>query len=39
VARGQLLADIPDGKLGARVHASMAGQVKEITDALIIIEA
>jgi hypothetical protein len=28
VNRGDLIADIPDGKLGARVHASIGGTVK-----------
>jgi Na+-translocating ferredoxin:NAD+ oxidoreductase RnfC subunit len=32
VHQGQPLAEIPDGKLGARVHASMDGQVREIAD-------
>ena len=37
VSRGDLIADIPDGKLGARVHSSIDGIVKEIRDDSIII--
>jgi Na+-translocating ferredoxin:NAD+ oxidoreductase RnfC subunit len=32
VRQGQPIAEIPEGKLGARVHASITGQVLEITD-------
>jgi Na+-translocating ferredoxin:NAD+ oxidoreductase RnfC subunit len=39
VHQGQLLAEIPDGKVGARVHASMDGQVKEIAEGKHIIIA
>lgn len=38
VQTGQLIAHIPEGKLGAPVHASISGRVQEITDALIRIE-
>ncbi len=38
VKRGQLVADIPDGALGARVHAGIAGIVAEITPHAIIID-
>jgi Na+-translocating ferredoxin:NAD+ oxidoreductase RnfC subunit len=37
VFQGQLLAEIPDGKLSARVHASMDGLVREIVDGRHII--
>jgi Na+-translocating ferredoxin:NAD+ oxidoreductase RnfC subunit len=30
VKRGQLIADIPDGALGARVHASIDGNVTQV---------
>jgi len=36
VKRGQLVADIPEGALGARYHASMDGIVKEVGDSMII---
>jgi Na+-translocating ferredoxin:NAD+ oxidoreductase RnfC subunit len=39
VEAGQCIADIPDGQLGARVHSSISGRVREITDDLIVIEA
>jgi len=29
---GDLLADIPEDSLGARIHASLAGKVSEVTD-------
>ncbi|MBN2091586.1 4Fe-4S dicluster domain-containing protein [candidate division KSB1 bacterium] len=35
---GQLIADVPDDKLGAKVHASVAGQIREISEQFIIIE-
>ena len=38
VAVGELLAEIPEGQLGARVHASIAGTISRI-DAEIVIEA
>lgn len=38
VAAGELVAEIPEGQLGARVHASIAGTVSRI-DAEIVIEA
>ena len=37
VKKGDLIADIPEGKLGARVHSSIDGTVKEIRDSYIII--
>lgn len=39
VTRGQLVADIPDGALGASVHASIAGVIEEINDHEITIRA
>jgi Na+-translocating ferredoxin:NAD+ oxidoreductase RnfC subunit len=38
VKRGQLIGEIPDGKLGARVHASIDGIVKRV-DSTILIES
>jgi len=38
VNRGDLIADIPAGSLGARVHASISGWVKDISDESIVIE-
>ena len=32
VERSQLVAEIPAGALGARVHSSITGQVTEVTD-------
>ncbi len=39
VKKGQLIAEIPDGKLGARHHASISGVVKEVKDAIVIVAA
>jgi len=39
IARGALIASIPEGKLGAHVHASMAGKVREVTDEYVRIQA
>ena len=36
VKRGQLIGEIPDGKLGARVHASIDGVVKNVNEAITI---
>lgn len=38
VTAGQLIGEIPDNKLGAAVHASLAGTVIEITDNFIVIK-
>ncbi|MBN1772957.1 MAG: SLBB domain-containing protein [Deltaproteobacteria bacterium] len=38
VAPGDLLGELPEGKLGARVHAGTAGRVVEVTDAAVTIE-
>ena len=35
---GQMIADIPEGELGAPVHASIQGSVREVTDTTIVIE-
>jgi hypothetical protein len=37
VEEGLCIADIPEGKLGARVHASIGGIVRS-TDTAIVIE-
>jgi Na+-translocating ferredoxin:NAD+ oxidoreductase RnfC subunit len=39
VSAGQVIGEIPDGKLGARIHASITGKVREITKDMIVIEA
>jgi Na+-translocating ferredoxin:NAD+ oxidoreductase RnfC subunit len=36
VRKGQCIGDIPDGKLGARVHASIDGVVKTVGESIII---
>ena len=36
VSSGQLVADIPDGKLGARIHASIAGVVTAVNGSIVI---
>ena len=36
---GQLIADIPKGRLGAKYHAPIAGRVKEVTSTSILIKA
>lgn len=38
VKRGDLIAAVPEGKLGANVHASVGGKVREVTDKHIVIE-
>lgn len=38
VVEGQLVADISEGKLGAKIHSSINGIVSEITDSYIIIK-
>jgi Na+-translocating ferredoxin:NAD+ oxidoreductase RnfC subunit len=38
VSVGQLIASPPDGKLGAGIHASIAGRVSAVSDKTIIIE-
>lgn len=36
VEAGQVIGEIPEGKLGARVHASIAGTVRSVDDAIVI---
>ena len=36
VRRGDLIADIPTNQVGARLHASMSGVVKDVNDAIVI---
>jgi len=36
VSRGQLIADIPADKLGARLHASISGRVTEVNGSIVI---
>jgi Na+-translocating ferredoxin:NAD+ oxidoreductase RnfC subunit len=38
VKKGDLVADIPEGKLGARIHSSIDGKVTKIKDDYILIE-
>lgn len=39
VSAGDLIGEIPESKLGARVHASISGVVREVTQSAVIIEA
>ena len=39
VARGDLIASIPEGKLGAHVHASIDGEVAEVSEKYVRITA
>jgi Na+-translocating ferredoxin:NAD+ oxidoreductase RnfC subunit len=39
VAAGELVAEIPPGSLGARIHASIGGTVRSVTEGCIVIEA
>lgn len=39
VKKGQCIADVPEGALGAPVHASVDGVVEQVTDTLIFIRA
>lgn len=36
VKKGQLIGAIPDGKLGANIHASIEGKITEVTDMVVI---
>ncbi len=38
VSRGDVIAEIPEGSIGARYHASISGVIKEITKNSIIIQ-
>ena len=37
VTKGDVIGEIPEGKLGARVHASIDGRVREVTGEYIVI--
>ena len=37
VSRGDLIAEIPEGKLGANIHASITGTVSSVTENEIVI--
>ena len=39
VEEGQLIGNIPDGWLGANIHTSITGKVKEVTERFISIES
>lgn len=39
VREGDLIANVPEGALGARIHASVSGFVEEITSEYIAIRA
>ena len=39
VQKGQLVAEIPEGSLGARIHASISGTVSDVTERFIEIKA
>ena len=36
VMKGELIGEIPEGKLGARIHASITGTVTEVSDYVVI---
>lgn len=36
VERGQLIGEIPDGAMGAAVHASISGVVREVSQNIVI---
>lgn len=39
VNKGDVIAEIPDGKLGSKIHSSIDGVIKEITEQYIIVSA
>jgi Na+-translocating ferredoxin:NAD+ oxidoreductase RnfC subunit len=39
VEEGQTIGKVPDGELGANIHASISGKVKEVKDDYILIES
>ena len=39
VEEGQMIGKVPDGELGANIHASISGKVKEVTAESISIES
>jgi Na+-translocating ferredoxin:NAD+ oxidoreductase RnfC subunit len=38
VRAGQVIGEIPEGKLGARIHASIGGVVKDVSNGVVTIE-
>jgi biotin carboxyl carrier protein len=38
VKQGDLIASVPEGKLGAEVHASVEGRVREVSGQDVVIE-
>jgi len=38
VKTGDLIADIPEGKLGAKIHSSISGKVKQLNSEYVLIE-
>ncbi len=36
VRKGDLIGEIPEGALGARIHASIDGTVQEVNDKIVI---
>lgn len=36
VERGQLIAKVPEGALGANIHASISGVIKDVSDRIVI---
>lgn len=38
IAKGQLIGDIPEGKMGAKIHASIDGIVTQVSENSIVIE-
>ena len=36
VVKGQCIGDIPDGKSGARIHASISGIVRSVNHSIVI---
>jgi Na+-translocating ferredoxin:NAD+ oxidoreductase RnfC subunit len=39
IKEGQMIGKIPDGELGANIHASISGKVKEVTKEFVSIES
>ncbi|WP_263322352.1 4Fe-4S dicluster domain-containing protein [Endozoicomonas sp. Mp262] len=37
ISKGQLIGEIPEGKLGAMIHASISGRVTEVSDNQVVI--
>jgi Na+-translocating ferredoxin:NAD+ oxidoreductase RnfC subunit len=36
IKKGDLIGEIPEGALGARVHASIDGMVESVADSIVI---